>query len=316
MSGFLVRSSEPGAVLPPGTSGTRTIYRAVTPDYFRAISTPITRGRGFTTSDVVGAPDVAVVNEAFVRQVFQDRDPIGRRIELRGARTTQVRGGIVTVVGVAANIKEVGLNEMDVADVYVPLAQRPATWLELLVRGNGTSESMPGALRGVAAETDPAVPVSGISTIDRRVAVALQRDSFNLAVVTGFAVVAVLIGAIGIYGAMAYAATARAREFGVRMALGASPARLLRGALWHAARFGVVGAALGVAGSVGAAVWIGDALYLVPGQHNGLLYNVRTTDPLALGTAAAGVIVIALLSGAIPARRLARIDPVKTLRAE
>jgi ABC-type antimicrobial peptide transport system permease subunit len=146
--------------------------------------------------------------------------------------------------------------------------------------------------------------------------VALQKDRFNLTLVTGFAVVAVLIGAIGIYGAMAYAAIARAREFGVRLALGASPSRLLRGALWHAARFGVTGAVLGVVGAIGAAIWIGDALYLVPGQHNGLLYNVSTTDPVALGTGAVGVIVVALIAGAIPARRLARVDPVKALRAE
>jgi len=175
---------------------------------------------------------------------------------------------------------------------------------------------MPQALRTAAAATDPDVPVSGISTIDRRIAVALETGKFNLALVAGFASVAVLIGAIGIYGAMAYAAVARAREFGVRMALGASPARLLRGALWHATRFGVAGSAIGVACAMAAAVWIGDALYLVPGKHNGMLYNVRTTDPTALLTAGAGVIVVALLSGAIPARRLSRIDPVKALRAE
>jgi putative ABC transport system permease protein len=315
-SGFLVQSSQPDVAPPGGTSGTPTVYRAVTPEYFRAIATPIVRGRGFTTSDVAGAPDVAVVNETFVRQVFQDREPIGRRIELNGARTAQVRAGIVTVVGVAANIREVFLNESAIADVYVPMAQRPANGLELIVRGNGTSESMPAALRGAAAATDPTAPVSSLSPIDRRVTVALARDRFNLTLVTSFAVVAVLIGAIGIYGAMAYAAVARAREFGVRLALGASPARLLRRALWHAARFGVVGAALGVAAAIGATVWIGDALYLVPGKHNGLLYHVRTTDPMALGAAAVGVVLLALLSGAIPARRLARIDPVKTLRAD
>jgi ABC-type antimicrobial peptide transport system permease subunit len=91
---------------------------------------------------------------------------------------------------------------------------------------------------------------------------------------------------------------------------------LLRRALWHAARFGVAGAALGIFGALCAAVWIGDTLYTVPGKHNGMLLDVKTTDPVALGAAAAGVIVIALISGAIPARRLARVDPVKALRAE
>jgi putative ABC transport system permease protein len=312
-SGFLVQASEAGVPAAPGSS-TRSIYRAVTTDYFRTISTPIVRGRGFAASDVAGAPDVVVVNEALARRVFQDRDPIGKQIELKGARTSQVRGGIVTIVGVCANVKEVGLNEVEFADVYVAFAQRPATGLELLIRGNGSSDSMPRLLRGAAAETDPAVPVSGVSTIDRRVTLALQGGQFNLALVMGFAVVAVLIGAIGIYGAMAYAAVARAREFGVRMALGASPAKLMRRALWHAARLGVAGATLGVIGAIAAATWIGDALYLVPGKHNGLLYNVSTTDPVALVAAAAGVIVIAVLSGASPARRLSRIDPVKTLR--
>jgi predicted permease len=315
-SGWLVLSSESGVPLPPGQAGTHTVYRAVSPDYFRAIATPITRGRGFLGADLAGAPDVAVVNEEFVQRVFHGANPIGRQVELNGARTLQVPSGIVTVVGVAANIKEVGLNEANIPDIYVPFAQRTATSVELIVRGNGASDSMPALLRAAAGKTDPAVPVSHISTIDQRVTVALQRDRFNLLLAAGFSVVALFIAAIGIYGAMAYAAVARAREFGVRLALGASPAALLRRALWHAARFGVIGAALGLVGAFGAATWIGDALYLVPGQHNGLLYNVRTTDPIALGAAAAGVVVIALLSGAIPARRLARIDPAKTLRAE
>jgi predicted permease len=316
LSGWLVLSSEPGAPLPAGGAGTRTIYRAVSPDYFRVISTPITRGRGFLGSDVAGAPDVAVVNEEFVQQVFHGANPIGRQVELSGARTLQVRSGIVTVVGVAANIREIELNEASFADIYVPFAQRTSTNVELIVRGNGDSGSMPALLRKAAGETDPAVPVSRIATIDRRVAVALQRDRFNLVLAAGFSVVALLIAAIGIYGAMAYAAIARAREFGIRLALGASPAGLFRRALCHAARFGVIGAALGLLCAYGAAVWIGDALYLVPGNHNGLLYDTRTTDPIALVGAAAGVILVALVSGAIPARRLARIDPVKTLRAD
>jgi len=126
VSGFLVIATEPGVAPAAGTSGTRAIYRSVTPDYFRVISTPITRGRGFSAADVAGAPHVAIVNEFFVRQMFPGGDPIGRQIDLNGARTAQVRNGLVTIVGVAANIKEVGMNEIDFADVYVPFAQRPA----------------------------------------------------------------------------------------------------------------------------------------------------------------------------------------------
>ena len=107
-----------------------------------------------------------------------------------------------------------------------------------------------------------------------------------------------------------------AREFGVRLALGARPARLLGRALWRAARLGVIGAALGIAAALGAAAWIGDALYTVPGAHNGVLFKVRTTDPVVLGTAAVGVILIALVAGAVPARRLATLDPVTVLRQE
>lgn len=313
-SGFAMEASRRGSS--SDTPAMRSIYRAVTPDYFRVISTPITRGRAFTADDVAGAPAVAVVNERLVRQMFPDRDPIGQQIEIQRARTTEVRAGVVTIVGVAGDIKDVLLNEAGIGDVYVPLAQRPAVGLELIVRGNGASDSMPAALRAAAAATDPVVPVDAVVFLDRRVTLAHQQGRFNLALVTGFAVLAVLIGAIGIYGAMAYAAVARAREFGVRLALGASPSMLLGRALWLAARLGVVGAALGVVGAIGAAAWIGDALYTVPGKHLGVLLDVKTTDPIALGAAAAGVVVIALLSGAIPARRLARVDPVKALRAE
>jgi hypothetical protein len=314
--GFGAALIRPDVPSPAGDGGARAVHRAVSPRYFRAVGTPIVRGREFLETDSAGAPRVAVVNEEFVRQAFGAENPIGREVEITGARTRLVPSGIVTIVGVAANIKELRPNELPVVDVYVPFAQAPVPGLELIVRGNGSSASMAAQLRAVASETDPVASVSTVASLDRRVTVAFQRDRFNLWLAAGFSLVALLIAAIGIYGAMAYAATARAREFGVRLALGASPRRLLQRALWQAARFGVIGAALGLIAAAGVARWIGDTLYTVPGAHNGLLYGVTTTDPMALGAAAAGVIAIALLSGAIPARRLARVDPVTTLRAE
>jgi putative ABC transport system permease protein len=313
MSGWVVMATRPGA--PPDAPSTRSIYRSVGPAYFETVGTRITRGRPLQGTDSAGTPGVAVVNEQFVHEFFHDGDPIGRDVTIKGLHSP-VKPTTVTVVGVAANIKEVGMNEIAFADIYVPFDQSPATSIELIVRGNGSSESMAGALKAAGARADPAMPVSRVSTIERRVTVALQQDRFNLVLVAGFAAIALLIAAIGVYGAMAYAAVARAREFGVRLALGASPLRLLQSALWRAVRLGVVGGAIGSALTFGFAIWLGDALYLVPGDHNGMLFNVKTTDPFALAGSAAGMIVVALLAGFFPARRLARVDPVTALRAE
>jgi putative ABC transport system permease protein len=158
--------------------------------------------------------------------------------------------------------------------------------------------------------------VLGVTSLNARVTSSLTGARFNLTLVVGFAVAAVLIAVIGIYGAMAYAATARWREYGVRMALGATPRELVGRALWQAARLGVGGGILGIAGALLFAKWLGDSVYLVAGKHSGLLYGVTTTDPLSLGAALIGIVVLALVAGAGPARRVARIDPVKALRAE
>jgi putative ABC transport system permease protein len=313
LSGWVALATEPGAA--SDAPSTRAIYRAVSPDYFQTIGTPLTRGRALLGSDVAGAPAAAVVNEQFVHQFFHDGNPIGQRIAITPLHAP-FAPGVLTIVGVAADIKEVGMNEMPFADLYVPFAQRPATWIELIVRGTGTSETMVAALKAAATRADPAVPVSSVTPIERRVTLALQQDRFNLVLVAGFAAVALLIAAIGIYGAMAYAAVARAREFGVRLALGASPSGLLRNALGRAAQLGVVGGIIGVALTLGLARWLGDALYLVPGKHIGMLFQVTTTDPMSLAAAAGGVMVVAILAGVVPARRLSRVDPATSLQTE
>jgi predicted permease len=312
-SGWLAYATEPTA--DESVAGLRTILRSVSPTYFRTVGTPITRGRPFTDADVAGAPSVAIVNERFVQSFFHGADPIGRQFIVGGSHSP-VPKTTVTVVGVAANIKEVGINEVAFADIYLAFAQLTTPGGELVVRGNGNVETMPTQLRAAAAKADPSIPVSSVSPIGRRVAVALQEDRFNFILASGFAMAALLIAAIGIYGAMAYAAVARAREFGVRLALGAAPKRLLSNALWHSARFGVIGGVIGVAAALAVSRWIGDALYLVPGKHNGLLFNVKTTDPVVLASAGAGIVLVAIVAGFIPARRLSKIDPVKILRAD
>jgi putative ABC transport system permease protein len=125
-----------------------------------------------------------------------------------------------------------------------------------------------------------------------------------------------VLACVGIYGAMACAVQERSREFGVRLALGQPPASILRGTVWQSARFGVVASVLGLTVSLIIARLIGNALYLVRGQHSGLLHGVTTTDPLSLGAAAGALILIATLSGVIPARQATNVDPLVVLRSE
>ena len=302
------------AAAPPDTPEERTILRVIGADYFRATGTPILRGRAISGDDRSGSPAVAVINEELVHRMFGHEDPLGRTIDINTLRSPVPAQKSVTIVGVAANVKETGLNEVAFSDVYLPFAQHPQPNVEYIARGRGADAAMIAALR--AAATDPRVPVTAVAPMQLRVDQALQEERFNLIVVGTFAVLALLTASIGVYGAMAYAVSARWREFGVRVALGASPRSILGGALWQSARLALIAGGLGLTAALVFARWIGDGLYLVPGKHNGMLYNTEVADPTALAGALVAVLALALLAGAIPARRAARIDPVTALRAE
>ena len=317
-SGPMLRLVAADRPRPAVNDSPRAIIRAVTSTYFHTLATRIVRGREFSEADVAGAPRAVIVNEYLAGLVFPGEDPIGKTIDfLPGARAPWTnRPGEARIVGVAANIKEVGINEVDFADIYVPFAQSPAPALELIARTSVPASTLLTSLRQQAASLDPAIPVTSATTFDARLSDALQGDRFNLLLTGAFAAVAVLLAAIGVYGAVAYAVQARTRELGVRLALGAKPSRLVGSALWQAGRIGVIGGAAGVGLTLVLARLIGDALYLVPGSHNGLLYKVTTTDPVMLACAFAGIVVVALIAGAVPARRIAGVDPVRALRAE
>jgi ABC-type antimicrobial peptide transport system permease subunit len=171
-------------------------------------------------------------------------------------------------------------------------------------------------VRAAAAGIDPDLPVIGVSAVPQIVDHALNGDRFNMFLIGAFAVIALLLSAIGIYGAMAYAIEQRTQEFGVRLALGASRRTILISALSQSARFGIVGTTIGLGVALVLARVLGNALYLVPQQHEGLLYGVSTTDPLSLASASAVLVVVAALSGLVPARRATGIDPLVALRCE
>ena len=316
-SGPLIRFARADAPTPSPSDAPSAILRAVSPTYFRTLSTRVVRGREFLPSDVAGAPRVAIVNEQLANQVFPGEEAVGQTIDLLPGRANWTNHpGPLLIVGVASRIKEVGINEIDFSDVYLPFAQMPAPALELIARTNVPASTLLTTLRQRAASLDPAIPVTSATTFEVRLADALQGDRFDLVLTSAFAAVAVLLASIGVFGSVAYAVQARTREFGVRLAFGARPSQLIRSALWHAGRIAVIGGAVGLGVSVILARVIGNALYLVPREHNGLLYGVTTTDPVMLACAFGGVVLMALAAGAVPARRVAGVDPVRALRAE
>lgn len=318
MSGQIVRFVRPDRSRPAPGSEPRAIIRAVTPRFLRTLGIPLAAGREFTASDAPGAPRVVVINAYLAHQLFPGENPIGRAIELIERQRTPwtERPGQLVVVGVASNIKEVGLNEVEFNDIYVPFAQLPAPFVELVAQTAVAPSAVAPVLREAAATVDSFLPVSGISTLDQRVSDALNGDRFNLILIASFAAIAILLAAVGIYGAVAYAVEERTREFGVRLALGARPRAIVMSALAQALRFGIAGGAIGLVATLVAARVIGNGLYLVRGEHEGLLYGVSTTDPCALSAAFVAIVVVAVASGLVPARHVSRLDPLSALREE
>jgi hypothetical protein len=292
------------------------LLRAVGPGYFRTLGINMMQGREFAETDRFGSPRVAIVNESLARLVFGDVPAVGRMLELKpGAPAPWTRKpGRVLIVGVASNVKDVAMNEVEFPNIYLPFDQIPAPWVELIVRANGPIQNLGRHLAQEAARLDPLVPVNQPVPFDQRVGGALGSDRFNTFLVSAFAIAALALAAVGIYGTVAYNVQARTRELGVRLALGAEPSRLFAGALYQAGRLGIAGGLLGLGGALAIAVAIGDALYLVRGSHNGMLYGVTTTDPSTLATAFFSILAVTIAAAAIPARGVSRVDPISALK--
>jgi putative ABC transport system permease protein len=315
-SGHVIRFAAGEQSDPREREAPTAIIRATTPGYFALLGMRLLRGREFEPSDTAASARVAIINEVLAQRFFPGESPIGRTLEiLPGQRTPWTRHpGALTIVGVAANAKEVGLNEVEFSDVYVPFAQMPAPQMELIAKTALPLNAIAAPLRKAVAQVDPQVPLRRVTGLDSRVDTALREDRFNLVVMAGFACVGLLLAAMGIYGAVAYAAEQRRREFGVRLALGADGNRLVRMALSQALRIAAIGAGAGLVIALAVAKILGNALYLVPKVHNGLLFGVTTSDPIALAGAVLLLIAVTLLASVVPARRIAHIDPVTSLR--
>jgi putative ABC transport system permease protein len=276
-------------------------YRTIGGDYFQALRIPLVAGRGFAPGDSAGAPHVVLINGALIRRFFPDVDPIGRQVQL-GTGGDGVKG---TVIGVLADTRENGLDSPPVPEVYFPLQQGPEPVVSLAIRTTGDPYAVLPGVRRALAGVDGSVGFFAVRTMDELMAGTLASRRFNLDLLAGFAVAALLLSAVGLYGVIAYSASQRSREIGIRMALGARH----RSVVWLFFREG-----LAMVGS-GAAIGLAAALALsrlLASQ----LYGIGSADPVAFLAVAAVLTAVASLAVLIPARRATRVDPAIVLRSE
>src|SRR5215207_6127858 len=275
---------------------------SVSPDYFRALGTPLVRGRFFEDSDALEAQRVALVDEAAARRFWPDEDPVGRRFK-QGGRGSQAPW--VTVVGVVGNVKTEGFDQPDQPHLYLPALQAPGYAMAVYLRAEGDPKTLTQGLRQEVQAVDPNLPVFGERTMEEVVSASLAQRRFALQVVGGFGVLALLLAGIGVYGVVAYSVSQRTREIGIRLALGASPGAILRWVFGQGMRLTLLGLGAGLAGA-----------FALTRLLRGLLFGVETTDPLTYAGLALLLAAVALLACYVPARRATKGDPRVALRYE
>jgi predicted permease len=292
-----------GMVIDAATSVQAVEELLISPGYFEALGIPVRQGRAFSDTDRDGAPQVAIVNESFVRRYFQDGRALGRWIQFGNPDPESPR---VEIVGVVGNVKYQGLESEFEPTVYVPYAQN-AWWnsMYLVVRTAGDPTGVVPLIRSKVAELDPNIPLQDVRTIDELLSESVGTPRFRTALVLGFAVVAILLAMTGAYGVMAYSITQRLREMGIRMALGARPADVRRLVLTGGLKLAGPGLVIGLV----AAIVLGRVL-------EDLLYGVGARDPATLAIATGALVVAACVASLVPALRAARAQPAETLRVQ
>jgi predicted permease len=274
-------------------------FRRATPKYFETMRIPLLRGRAFEDSDGPGAPQVAIINQSFADRFWPGEDPVGRGVT-RGNRK-------LTVVGVVADVRDVNLNKPSSPAIYVAYFQNNValTPVSLVVRTAGDPIAATSAIRAAVLSVDRLQPIDHVTTVEQFLGDSLGPQKFRSALLIVLAMIGVAIAAVGIYGVTSRAVQERTQELGVRLALGATHASVVRTVVWQTMRAVVAGLA---AGGILAAVAATALLRALP--------DLSRSDAWTAAPAVMVLAVTAALAAAIPARHAASLDPVIALRAE
>ena len=274
----------------------------VSADFFRTLGTPLLRGRVFSIGDRPEAPRVAIINDALARRSWPGQDPVGRRFKF-GPQDSD--GPWYTVVGVVGNMRRQGLEREALPQMFVSLAQNPASRnVDLFIRTSSDDPlAMAGALRAAVGRVEKNAAISGVAPLEQQLGTYLTQRRFQTSLLTGFSVVALLMAAVGIYGLIQYSVATRTQEIGLRMALGAEAGHIFRTIIGEGLTLSLTGVALGLVG----AWWLGRA-------GSSLLSGVTASDPLTFMTVSLLLTAVAIAACYFPARRAMRVDPIVALR--
>jgi putative ABC transport system permease protein len=278
------------------------------PEYFHLLEIPLLRGRVFNDRDDENAPLVAVINQAMAETYWRGEDPLGKRLKLgRGRAGVGQRASKtwVTIVGVVADARSESLANARVPQIYLSLYQETPKELAVFLRGDLNASAIPEEVRAMVQSVDPELPVYGAQTLDDAVSASLEQRRFSMDIVAAFAVTALLLAALGIYGVISYIVSERSHEIGIRLALGAERGRILKMVLRQGLELAIGGAVLGVAGAL-----------ILSHLMAGLLYGVSPTDPLTFIGVTVVLTAVALAACFVPALRAVRVDPLVALRCE
>jgi predicted permease len=291
-----------GRMPPPGENFINADERIVSGHYFEAMQIPLRQGRWFNELDTSTSQKVAIIDEYFAEQYWPHEDPLGKRIRTGGLDSKEPW---ITIVGVAGRIKQDALDSDPRIAFYMPHSQYTTSAMNVVLRSNVAPTTLTSAIKKELRVVDPDLPIYNVRTMEDRVQDSLARRRFSMLILGLFAFLALAIATIGIYGVMAYMVSQGTREIGIRLALGATPAHILRLVVRQGMLLAAVGVGIGLIG----------AFTLTPLMRS-LLFGVQSTDPLTFVAIAALLALIALLASYIPARRAARIDPMVSLRCE
>jgi len=274
---------------------------SVSADYFRTMNIPILRGRSFTNQDDENGQQVVLVNEMMARQVWKGRDPVGTRLLGIEAK----KNVPLLVVGIVGDTRDVTLSEAPRPNLYYPLAQAPASRLNLLVRTKTDSAKLAPMLRERIWSIDKDQPITNIQTMENVLAHSVAEPKFRTSLVGTFAVVGMLLATIGIYGVVSYSVSLRTREIGVRVAMGAQEKNVMQLVVGHGLRIAIMGIAVGLVGAFSLSKFL-----------ESLLYGVSSRDPWIFVGVTMILAATSILACWIPARRATKVDPLVALRYE